>query len=306
MPKINKNWLILFAALFVGALAAFGTKNYIKNKVDGIEAQNKNRAMVKVVVAKKSLEKGMTLSIENMATREVPQVWAHSGTITPDQFSRAEGAVLAYPASEGEPVIWAQLVSQKVTTFSAKLDAGRRAVTVPVDEISSISGMVEPDDLIDIVVSMQKDSHNFTFTLLQSVRVLATGTKVSQSTKDDEGRPITYTTVTLDTSPEDAKRLIAAREIGRVTALLRAPGDISNVSTSRANAEDLLGLGSQVSYGLSSVPVIYGGGPIKEGLRMNPPKELDEFMPAEDSKQALPTLPLKSPINSVGSTIAKK
>ena len=306
MPKINKNWLILFVALIVGALAAFGTKNYIKNKVEDIEAQNKNKTFVKVVVAKKTLEKGTTLSLQNMATREVPQQWAHSGVITSDQFSRAEGSVLAYPASEGEPVIWAQLVSQKVATFSAKLDAGRRAVTVPVDEISSISGMVEPDDLIDIVVSMQKDSHNYTFTLLQSVHVLATGTKVSQSTKDDEGRPITYTTVTLDTSPEDAKRLIAAREIGRVTALLRSPGDISNISTSRANAEDLLGFGSQVSYGLSSVPVIYGGGPIKEGLRMNPPRDLDESTPAEDTKKVLSTLPIMSPLKKIGGTAVKR
>jgi len=302
MPKINKNWLILIVALLVGAFAAFSTKNYIKSKVEDIEVQNKNKAMVKVVVAKQALEKGELLSAANMATREVPQEWAHSGAITPDQFSRAEGAVLAYAANAGEPVIWAQLEGQKLATFSAKLDAGRRAVTVPVDEISSISGMVEPDDLIDIVVSMQKDTHNFTFTLLQSVRVLATGTKVSQSSKDDAGRPVTYTTVTLDTSPEDAKRLIAAREVGRVTALLRAPGDITDVSASRANAEDLLGLGSQASYGLSSVPVIYGGGPIKEGLRMNPPQVLEEFMPAADAKQAASVLPTKPTFNNEASS----
>ena len=295
IPKINKNWLIFVVALLVGGLAAFGTKNYIKNKVEDIEALNKNKAMVKVVVAKQTLEKGEALTAQNMATREVPQEWAHSGAVTPDQFSRADGAVLAYAAKEGEPVIWAQLEGQKMATFSAKLDAGRRAVTVPVDEVSSISGMVEPDDLIDIVVSMQKDTHNFTFTLLQSVRVLATGSKVSQSSKDDAGRPITYTTVTLDTSPEDAKRLIAAREIGRVTALLRAPGDISNVSTTRANAEDLLGLAMPTAYGLSSVPVIYGGGPIKEGLRMNPSADLDEFIPAAEGATLLPKPPIKNP-----------
>lgn len=291
IPTINKNWVILIVALVVGGLAAFSTKNYIKNKVEDIEALNKNKAMVKVVVAKQPLEKGEVLSAQNMATREVPQEWAHSGAITPDQFSRAEGAVLAYSAGQGEPVIWAQLESQKVATFSAKLDAGRRAVTVPVDEISSISGMVEPDDLIDIVVSMQKDTRNFTFTLLQSVRVLATGSKISQSSKDDTGQPITYTTVTLDTSPEDAKRLIAAREVGRVTALLRAPGDTTHVSTTRANAEDLLGLGMPTTYGLSSVPVIYGGGPIKEGLQMHSSKALDEFMPTADDMASLPKPP---------------
>jgi pilus assembly protein CpaB len=286
MPKINKNWLILVAALTVGAFAAFSTKSYIKSKVDDIESQTKSKAMVKVVVANKALEKGVQLSAENMATREIPQEWMHSGAITPDQFDRAHGATLAFPAGAGEPVLWAQLETQNTTTFSAKLDAGRRAVTVPVDEISSISGMLEPEDLIDIVVSMQKDNHSLTFTLLQSVRVLATGSKVSQHQRDDGGQPVTYTTVTLDTSPEDAKRLIAAREAGRVTALLRAPGDVSDISSRRSSVEDLLGMGAKETYGLSSVPVIYGGGPIKEALRMNLSQAPEEGPAAADSHSA--------------------
>ena len=287
--KLNKNWLILLAALAVGGFAAFGAKNYISNRVADIEAQGKNKETVKVVVAKENLEKGAKLTSANVAVREVPKEWAHSGAVTPEQFSRVEGSTLAYSASEGESVIWAQLEGQRPATFSTKLTSGRRAVTVPVDEISSLSGMVEPDDLIDIIVSVQKDSKNYTFTLLQSVRVLATGKKISQSAKDSEGRAVTFTTITLDASPEDAKRLIAAREIGRVTALLRSPTDTSTVSTSRTSADDILGLGKTavpITYGLSSVPVIYGGGPIKEGLHMNPkvtPQQLDVLAELKDS-----------------------
>ena len=267
----NKNWLILLAALGVGGLAAMSTKNYIAQKIESIEA--KDKAMVKVVVAKQDLVKGSMLSGENMATRDIPKQWVHSDAITPDQFNRADGARLALPANAGEPVLWAQVENEKEGSFSTKLEMGRRAVTLPVDEISSISGMLAPDDLIDIIVSVQKDSRSYTFTLLQSMRVLATGTKVSQTDTDEEGKPSTFTTVTLDTSPEDAKKLIAAREVGRITALLRSPTDAASVSLSRAEANDLLGLGS--GDGLSSVPVIYGGGPIKIGLTLNPAQSQD-------------------------------
>lgn len=266
--KINKSWIVLIVALGVGGLAAFGAKNYLSTQMAEIEAREKNKAMVQVVVAKTDLEKGSALSAENVAVRPVPKEWAHSGAITPDQFGRAEGSALAYPANAGEPVIWAQLEGQRSPTFSARLTQGRRAVTVPVDEISSLSGMVEPGDLIDIVVSINKDKRNFTFTLLQSVTVLATGTKASQEEKDIEGRGRTFTTITLDTTPEDAKRVIAAREVGRVTALLRAPNDTSSVSRERSDAQTLLGLATGLSSAGSSVPVIYGGGPITEGQRM--------------------------------------
>ncbi len=265
--RINKNWIVLLAALGVGGLAALGAKNYLGAQMAEIEAREKNKAMVQMVVAKTDLEKGSALSADNVAVRPVPKEWAHSGAITPDQFGRAEGAVLAYPANSGEPLIWSQLEGLRTPTFSARLAQGRRAVTVPVDEISSLSGMVEPGDLIDIVVSLKKDSKNFTFTLLQSVTVLATGTKASPDDQDPGGQR-TFTTITLDTTPEDAKRVIAAREVGRVTALLRAPNDASSVSRDRSDALSLLGLASGFSSVGSSVPVIYGGGPITEGQRM--------------------------------------
>ncbi len=265
---INKNWIALVAALGVGGLAAYGAKNYLGAQMAEIKAREKNKAMVQVVVAKTDLEKGSPLTADNLAVRAMPKEWAHSGAVTPDQFSRVEGSVLAYPATSGEPVIWAQLEGQRTPTFSARLSAGRRAVTVPVDEISSLSGMVEPGDLIDIVVSISKDKRNFTFTLLQSITVLATGTQSSQDSKDPENHARTFTTITLDTTPDDAKRVIAAREVGRITALLRAPNDTSSVSKVRSDAQTLLGLATGSVSGSSSVPVIYGGGPISEGQHM--------------------------------------
>lgn len=139
---------------------------------------------------------------------------------------------------------------------------------MPVDEISSLSGMVEPGDRIDIVVSARNETRSFTFTLLQSIPVLATGSRVDTDTHDAQGQTRSYTTITLDTSPEDAKRVIAAREIGRVTALLRAPGDITPVSTAITDGRKLLGLPDGDGKGISSVPVIYGGGPITSGLKI--------------------------------------
>ena len=58
------------------------------------------------------------------------------------------GEVAAGPAAAGEPILWAQLEGRRAPTFSARLQSGQRAVTVPVDEISSLSGMVEPGDRI--------------------------------------------------------------------------------------------------------------------------------------------------------------
>ena len=264
----RKNWIVLVVALTLGGLAAYVASNYLSERMAEIDARATDIDKVQVVVAKISLPAGASITPDTVAVREIPRPWAHSGAITPDQFSRAESLALAYPAAVGEPILWAQLEGRRAPTFSARLQSGQRAVTVPVDEISSLSGMVEPGDHIDIVVSVRNETRSFTFTLLQSIPVLATGSRVDTDTHDAQGQTRSYTTITLDTSPEDAKRVIAAREIGRVTALLRAPGDLAPVSTAITDGRKLLGLPDGDGKSISSVPVIYGGGPITSGLKM--------------------------------------
>ena len=257
--KLNKTWIVLGVALIVGGGAAFLANSYLRAQVEEIEARGKGEN-VKLVVAKKDMPKGATLGPESLAVRSVPKEWAHSNAVTPEQFDRIDRGALAYPAKRGEPLLWSQLEGDKVPTFSARVSSGRRAVTVPVDEISSISGLVEPGDRIDIMVTVRREARQLAFILLQSVPVLATGTKVEQGTDGREGARRTFTTITLDVNAEQARQVIAAREIGKITALLRAPGDRGAVSGSRDDAAALLGLAPPtVVSARRGVQIIYGG-----------------------------------------------
>jgi pilus assembly protein CpaB len=256
--------VLLVAALAMGGLSAFGVKRYIEGQVADIEARNKTNKVVRVIVPKEDLPKGAAISEQTVATREVPAEWAHTGAITPDQFDRVDKQKLAYPAGRGEAILWSMLEGQRAPSFSARLAAGRRAITVPVDEVNSISGMLQPGDRIDLMVSAKKDNRSVMFPLMQNVVVLATGSQAVVTTGEDgkEGRR-TYSTITLDASPQDAQRVLAAREIGKLAALLRSPGDSAEVFSSRRDAMALLGLNDPAKAAPidnTGVPVIYGGG----------------------------------------------
>jgi pilus assembly protein CpaB len=258
--SINRNWLILGVALVVGGLAAFGANRYIKRQVEDIEARSKSGKLVRVVVPKEDLPKGTVLLPKMVAVREIPAEWAHSNAITPEQFDRIERQPLAYPVSRGEMILWSLLEGKRTPTFSSRLPTGRRAITVPVDEVNSISGMIEPGDRIDLVVSARRNNKTYMFPLLQNVPILATGTRVVTDANEQGGKK-TYTTITLEASPEDAQRVLAAREIGKVAALLRPPSDEARSSSERRDAMSLLGLPEPnvPTLGDSSVPVLYGG-----------------------------------------------
>ncbi|HET9642450.1 MAG TPA: Flp pilus assembly protein CpaB [Burkholderiaceae bacterium] len=257
--SLHRSWLILGAALAIGGLAAFGVNRYIVRQVQEVEARGKAVKTVRIVVPKEDLQKGSALEAPLVAVREVPQEWAQSNAVTPDQFARVEHQKLAYGVRRGEMILWSMLEGQRAPTFSSRLAKGRRAITVPVDEVNSISGMLEPGDRIDLMTSIRRDNQTYMFPLLQNVTILATGSRAIPEGDAKDGRR-TYATITLETSPEDAQRVLAAREVGKLAALLRSPGDNASASGARRDAMALLGIGGLPRQGESdAVPVLYGG-----------------------------------------------
>jgi pilus assembly protein CpaB len=259
----GRTWIILAVALAVGGLAAFAASRYLNNRMEAIEARTKGKT-TQVVVAKVDIARGVKLDNTNVAIRNVPNEYGHSVAVTPGDFPRIDGQPLAYPVKAGEMILWGLMEPQKAPTFSARVEAGRRAMTVPVDEINSISGLLEPGDMIDLIATVDQNGRKLTFPLLQRVHVLATGQRqVDEIAGDSTGDKRHYTTVTIDTTPAQAQNLIVARDIGKLTALLRNPDDNQPIGADVNDLASLLGMQGKPKAAASgqarrAVPVIYG------------------------------------------------
>ncbi|MES2832736.1 MAG: Flp pilus assembly protein CpaB [Pseudomonadota bacterium] len=255
--KLNKTWIILGIALVIGAMAALAARTYLSTQVQAIEARGKSKT-VNVVVASRELKRGDKITSDTVAVRAIPIDYAHSAAISPDTFDRVDGQALAYPVRAGEMILWGLMETKRSPTFSAKVESGHRAMTVAVDEINSISGMLEPGDLIDLLVTVDSRGKKITRPLLQSVQVMATGQQASDSPRDGERRQ--YSTVTIDTTPAEAQNVIMARDAGRITALLRNPEDKSRIAGANVNMAELLGSAThQSATPEEGIPVLYGG-----------------------------------------------
>src|SRR5690606_19692375 len=147
--------------------------------------------------------------------------------------------------------------------FSQKVRTGRRAITIPVDAINSVSGMLVPGDLIDLYVSFEYRRKRITAPLLQGVLVLATGSDSRQAgVEGDADQGAAFSTVTLDTAPEEAARLVAARQAGTITALLRHPGDAKTSNKGvQGDLATLLGIAKPIPVTRTRPAVIYGDQP---------------------------------------------
>ena len=267
--KQNKTWIVLGMALVMGSMAALGTRGYLTTQMEAIEARGKGQT-VNVLVAKRELKRGDKISADTVAVRAVPLTYAQSSAISPEGFDRVDGQALAYPVRSGEMILWGLMEGKRVPTFSARVEVGHRAMTVAVDEINSISGLLEPGDQIDLLVTIDRKGKKITRPLLQNVQVMATGQRAVDSPREGEQRH--YSTVTLDITPAQAQHVIMARDAGKVTALLRNPGDKHRIAGGNADMVALLAENA-VKQTDTGVPVLYGGSArmTSENLAMGTP-----------------------------------
>jgi len=248
--------LLLAGALASGTAAAFLAERYVASEVEAYRARlDEARRPVKVLVANEDLPAGATVSVETVAIRKVPATFVHQDAVRPADFGQAEGRRLLFPLKRGEVVLWAHLSRGRVSGLSARVGKGRRALTLPVDEISSISGLLSPGDRIDLLMTLQDGSEPVTLPLLRDVQVIATGADTGDGLAAGEGG---YRTITVLVTPEEAARIVHAREVGKVTAMLRAPTDKGPVRLGAVTRATLLGGRARARPG-GSVEIIRGG-----------------------------------------------
>lgn len=256
--------LMVSGALAAGGAAAYFANGYIDKTVAARRAQiDSQYAPVSVVVARADLPPGSFLSADTVALRDVPRAFLHSDAVLADSWNDASGRVLAQPVKSGEPVLRSHLAQDVGAGFSSQLAQGMRALTFPVDEEASISGMLAPGDRIDIFFTTSASNESVTLPMLLNVPVIATGIRTATNGNylSEQRANGQFNTVTVSVSPEDAAKITLAQDAGKITVALRQPGDDAVIQLARVTKQTLLN-GNRVVKGAaprSRIEIILGG-----------------------------------------------
>lgn len=237
----------LIGALVLGLLAAGLGWYYLRASEREIAAsleKDANSQRRDVVVARQALGDGMVVLPAMVAKRSVPSEYVHNDALTPETFQQYAGRQLTVPVAAGKPLL-ASFFAAPRKVFAEEIERGVRAITIPVDEISSISGMLRAGDRIDFmyVVEKQNDgAQTVVVPLLQDIEVRATGQITAEqfasmrkrsevSAEADPYAQQRYSTVTVALPPSDAQKLVLAQRTGKIVAALRNPEDRQTLRT---------------------------------------------------------------------------
>lgn len=239
---MSANGIMLLVSVVLGAAAVYFSRNFIEDRVAYYKSQlEKTEPMTQVVVPNTAMLQGTIVTKDKLSMREVPARFAHDNALTGESYRNALGQRLRTDIGKGKPLLWAHLEGGSTATFSNTLIEGNRALTVPVDEINSISGLLQPRDNIDLFLSETRNGEKEIYPIMQNLHVLATGVKTEV---DKTGQPTgrTYNTITVQVTPKDAKRIVLAQSVGKVTATLRNPDDDTPIDTKTLTAAELRGI----------------------------------------------------------------
>ena len=252
MPR--KIILPIAISLVLLSVAGFMITNYInqtiakersavmeeaKKRVAGILAEQ-----VAVLIAKKDLPKDAVI---DQASAEAVTISGRD--LAPQAVSvldRINGMIVLMPIAKGEQITMNKLMSRKEAfgggTLATSTPIGKRAVTISLDGISALGGMLRPNDTVDIVATIaipfaspdgkQVNKEPTVLPLFQNVLVLAVGSDLGavraadSRYKQPAEQPKDTVTITFALTSQEASLLAFVQEQGsRIRLSLRSPTD---------------------------------------------------------------------------------
>lgn len=237
MPiQLPKKYLPLIVAGAAGLIAVLLINNLIQQKTEEAKkrAISAQKNLSTVVVARQDIPAGTALK-ESLLKEET----VYKDMLQPRaaiSIDRVIDKITLAPISKGEQVLLSKIsLSGQEGSLSMKVPSGKRAITIPVDNISSVGGMVRPGDHVDIVGMVPIPAVNAegkqvtqmtTMPLFQDVLVLAVGqefTSIPGAKKEEKA--VSAVIITLALSAQEANLIAFVQEQGKIRLILRSPGD---------------------------------------------------------------------------------
>ena len=245
---------LLIAAVVVGLFAAFLVYLY------GQQVQEEKDELVadphEVVVAATDIPAGAPLNEENITTKEVPAQFLPANPLLRSDIEIYLGQPVGENIEAGAMILTSDFsVAEVARTLSARIPSGERAMTIPVDSISGVAGLLQPGDRVDLLGTFPVGQEDelipeasggesigyVTMSMLQNVTLLAVGQQISDAGRggdSQQGRG--YSNVTLSLTPEEAELMIIAQTRGELNLLLRNREDMETVPVERRTLREVL------------------------------------------------------------------
>jgi pilus assembly protein CpaB len=230
MTRVSSGTLtVVVFAILAGLMGAYVVRQRLVQPQPALGPLEAGPNDIVVPVAATDLQPGQMLTINDIAlVKMTPENFAKSPYVKLAYMRNTEQIaerVLKAPVKRGDAFVTDSFYPDGAGPGIAEmLDAGYRAVTIPIEHISAVQGFARPGTFVDVLFRSRAEEERpeVTITLLERVKVLAVNqnTLSEQTVELDNGG-----TVTLAVTPIQAKALKVVEGRGELSLTLRNPND---------------------------------------------------------------------------------
>ena len=285
----GKSLLAFAMAIGCGLVAMVGVQQVLRKQTGNQDADK-----VTVFVAATEILPGQMLDLSMLERRKflkgsVPK----EAVIDPKQI---EKRALTCKVMPGDIIRIDKLGSEGKTGASISIPPGMRVMSLPTNTTQAHSGMIQPGDRVDVMVSYQVRppqgggrDYPETKTILGFIQVFATDA-VRDTNSTGEGAKGTMKNVSLLVTPEQAQVLMMAQSVGTLHLSLRNASDNKEVEIANLTPDQFRD--SVVMQGVQTDepdPSKQEGQPRKEASE--PANNLDDFLKEVAGNAGAPQAP---------------
>jgi pilus assembly protein CpaB len=227
---VNTRRITLLVAVVLAIGTGVLTLRYLSSVNQQAQQQQQQVELKHVIIAnhdipaRAKITPDMLTSVSRPAN-EVPQ----QALSDPKQ---AEGDVALITIPQGSPLTSATIGQPAEVGLTFRLKPGMRAVSIPVDKVKAVSGLIQPGDKVDVMASVKSGAGipPKTFTIIRGATILAINTQLEQTGTDAAASPAPDgsgagggATVTLGVTPGQADLLTVADLNTTLRLALRSP-----------------------------------------------------------------------------------
>ncbi|MDB5390101.1 MAG: Flp pilus assembly protein CpaB [Planctomycetaceae bacterium] len=224
VSAVRAKSLLAFAmAIGCGLVAMVGVQQSLKKQNADPDADK-----VELFVASTEIPPGQVIDLALLEKKKFLRATAPKEAVT--DIAQLERRALIVKVMPGEIIRLDKLGDEGKTGASISIPVGMRVVTVPANMTFAHSGMLKPEDRVDIMVTYKvkenRTEYSETKTFLSYIEVFATDSvRDPNAGADPSGKASILKNISLLVKPDQAQTIAMAKSIGELTINLRNTSD---------------------------------------------------------------------------------
>jgi pilus assembly protein CpaB len=207
--------------LIVGMLLALGTGVLLLNYLTSLRASAQVVLTKRVYVASRDVPARALLTDEFLVEATKPVAEVDADAVTDRKQVVGKYSLITIPAGS---VVTTSKVGSAANALPARLSYGMRAVSISIDRVKGVAGLIQPGDRVDVIAVPPRVGSEVprAAAILRGALVLAMGNAVETTSATPSPDNQNLTTVTLALTPKQVD-LLASADINTTLRLALRP-----------------------------------------------------------------------------------